>query len=178
MHASLNRPHASERARAATLFAAALLLLPAFAGCQLFGRPSKERLIEDLNAQLREGKFEEVYDEANDSIHSNVTRERFVQRMKIAVSKLKSIDENLAFQRDSATEKILRDVDAYDDSLVLMVFQTLEKDGKSVSVGYAWTNKGKFFDLWVSPNPGTAAEYEVLGVAGQYYSFGNQVIDW
>jgi hypothetical protein len=144
----------------------------------IFSKPSKERLIENLNSQLREEKFEQLYEEADDLVHLNVTKEKFVRRMKIVVTKLKAIDENLAFQRDLETEKRVKAVTENDESVLLIAIENLEKDGKSVSVGLNWTSKGKFFDLWIQPTQGTSEEYNVYGVSAHRYSVKNQEADW
>ena len=177
MSFSLTQLLSHAKARPIILLLVALLVV-AVVGHLIFSKPSKERLIKNLNSQLREEKFEQLYEEADDFVHLNVTKEKFVKRMKMAITKLKTIDENLAFQRDIATEKSIGTLNGNDESLLLTAFQKLEKDGKSVSVCFNWTGKGKFFDLWVMPTQETSQEYRVLGVSGKYYSVGNQVLEW
>jgi hypothetical protein len=175
MSLSLNQLLSQAKARPIILLPVALLAV-AVLGYLVFSKPSKERLIKNLNAQLRAEKFEQLYEEADDSVHLNVTKEKFVKRMKMTVTKLKSIDETLAFQRDLETEKWTGHGDR--ESSLLAAFQKLEKDGKSVTVCFDWTSKGKFLDLWVLPTQGTSEEYRVLGVSAQHYSVGNQALEW
>ena len=177
MSISLNQLLSHVKARPIILLPVALLAV-AVIGYLIFSKPSKERLIKNLNSQLREEKFEQLYEEADDFVRLNVTKEKFVKRMKMAITKLKTIDENLAFQRDIATEKSMGTINGEDESLSLTAFQKLEKEGKSVLVSFTWTGKGKFFDLWVMPTQGTSEEYRVLGVSGKSYSVGNQVLEW
>jgi hypothetical protein len=185
MSLSLSQLLSRAKTRPLILLAVALLVV-AVIGYLLFSKPSKERLIQNLNAELRAEKFEQLYEEADDSVHLNVDKEKFVKRMKMALTKLKAIDENLAFQRDGATETLIRDaregpsgkIIYGDESLVLTAFQKLEKEGKSAIVCFNWSSKGKFMDLWVLPTQGTSEEYRVLGVSAKHYSVGNQVLDW
>src|SRR5687768_16727321 len=88
------------RAKARPIILLPVALVVAVVGHLIFSKPSKERLIKNLNSQLREEKFEQLYEEADDSVHLNVTKERFVKRLKMAVTKLKTIDQNLNFQTD------------------------------------------------------------------------------
>lgn len=141
-------------------------------------KPSKERLMKNLNSQLKEEKFEQLYEEASDLLRLNVDKEKFITRMKIAAAKLKAIDGNLAFQRDIETEKRIRAITEDDESVLLTVYQRLEKDNKSVLVSVSWTSKGKFLDLSVLPTQGTSEEYRVYGVAGKHYRVGDRIIDW
>jgi hypothetical protein len=174
MSASLNQLFSNKKVRPAIILIALLML--AVAGCLIFSKPSKERLLKNLSAQLREEKFEQLYEDADDSVRLNVAKEKFVQRMKKAATKLKEIDGDLNFQRDDETEEMMKA--SRDDSTQISTFQMLKKDGKSVLVAFYWTNKGKFSDIWAIPTQGTSEEYGVLGVSGKYYSIGSQVLEW
>lgn len=172
MRFSLTQLLSRAKARPIILLPVALLVV-AVVGHLIFSKPSKERLIKNLNSELREEKFEQLYEEADDSVRLNVTKERFVKRMKMAVTKLKAIDENLNFQKDTAREMGFLG----DDPLIRSV-QELENGDKSVSVLVHWDVDGKFFDMSVLPNPGTSEEFRVLGVSAKSYSVGNQVLNW
>ena len=175
MSLSLNQLLSYAKARPIMLMPAALLVVTVI-GYQIFSKPNKETLTKNLTSQLREEQFEQLYAEADDSVHLNVTKERFVKRMKIAVAKLKAIDENLAFQVDVDGEWSMgRDGG---ESGMFTAFRKLEKDGKSVSVAFYWSSDGRFFDLWTIPLQGTSEDYRVLGISGENYYVGNQVLDW
>jgi hypothetical protein len=172
MPVSLTQLLSRAKARPIILLPVALLVV-AVVGHLIFSKPSKERLIENLNLQLREEKFEQLYEEADDSVHLNVTKERFVKRMKSAVTKLKTIDQNLNFQTDTSVENGF-----LGDDLLIRSLHELEKGDKSVLVLFHWDVDGKFFDMSVLPNPGTSEEFLVIGVSAKSYSVGNQVLDW
>ncbi|HEX8709441.1 MAG TPA: hypothetical protein VF723_14445 [Pyrinomonadaceae bacterium] len=162
MSASLNQ-WPSRRKPGAVILITLLLLLVALVSYLILREPLKERLIKHLNSLLREGKFAQLYVEADDLVHLNVTKEQFVQRMKIAVAKLRAIDENLNLQRDRGTESLfLHD----NERILITAVQTLEKDGKSVSVCVMWaSDTRKFYNLFVMPTLGTSEEYRVLSVS-------------
>jgi hypothetical protein len=169
---SLTRLLSRAKARPIILLPVALLVV-ALVGHLIFSKPSKERLIKNLNSQLREEKFEQLYEEADDSVRLNVTKERFVKRMKMTVTKLKTIDQDLNFQRDTSMENGF-----LGDDLLIRSVQELEKGDKSVSMLVHWDVDGKFFDMSVLPNSGTSEEFRVIGVSAKSYSVGNHVLDW
>ena len=159
-----------------TITLCAVLFIVAIICHSIFSRPNKELLIKDLNARLRDEKFEQLYEEADDSVRLNVTKERFVKRMKMTVAKLKALDANLVFERDRMTEKWMgRDGPVY---YSIATIQKLKKDGKSVTVCFTWSEEGAFFDLSVHPSHGTSQEFAVPGVSSLYYSVGNRKSDW
>jgi hypothetical protein len=158
MSASPNQLHSHAKNRPVILITIALLMV-AVISYLIFSKPSKERLIKNLNSQLREENFVQLYEQADEAVHSIVTKEQFVQRMKIAVSKLKAIDENLNFQRDRVEESLFDG----DERLVTAV-QKLGKDGKSVSVHFMWpTDTRKFFDLSIYSTQGASEEQRPAG---------------
>ncbi|MDQ3847608.1 MAG: hypothetical protein M3261_01475 [Thermoproteota archaeon] len=179
MSASLNQLLSNTKFKLVIIPIALLTL--AVASYLIFSKPSKERLIKNLTALLREEKFEQLYEEADDSVRSNVTKEKFVQRMKIAVAKLKAIDGNLNFQRDMETEesikKIMKGIDEDTESSLIKTYQKLEKDGKSVLVDFYWTTKGNFFDIDAISTQGTSEEYRVHGVAYKHLYVGKQMVE-
>jgi hypothetical protein len=123
---------------------------------------NKASLVKKLNSQIREEKFSELYDQSADIVSLNVTKEQFVNRMKILVRKLKSVDETLNFQDSPEWESNFSN--SPDDQIIMRAFQTLGKDGKEVLIAYYWDSEGKFWDLWVNPINGTSQEYDVPGV--------------
>jgi hypothetical protein len=134
--------------------------------------PRKQALADKLTSQLREEKFAELYDEADDMLRRNVTKDKFIQRMKVAVGKLKAIDENLDFKRDFEAEKGFSD-----GPLLILVLQKLGTGNKSVLVMSHWNTNGEFFDLAVLPETGTSDEFSVPGVLYQHRYRGNQLVD-
>lgn len=138
-------------------------------------RPNKDRLVAKMIECLHEESFEQLYEDGNDSLPLNVSKEKFVRRMKAAAAKLKAIDPGLNFKPNPSLESALR-VDER-ESYLLTAAKTLEGNGKSVSVLIYWTPKGEFFDLCVTPENGTPEEFTVYGVSYKKRSIGGQVID-
>jgi hypothetical protein len=146
---------------------AGAVVIVAFYGAFIIYKNNPDRLFAALKQQLEEQRFEEVYDESGDLMHLNVTKEQFVVRMTDVVSKLKEIDENLNFQRDKATEAIVNGTGSQDSPLI-MVIQTLEKDNKSVAVMAIWRKQAQlteFFDLAVLPKNSASKEFAVTGIS-------------
>ena len=136
-------------------------------------RPSKESLLAKVNECLREENFGQLYDEAADTVHRNVTREKFVRRMNIAAAKLREIDGGLHFKRAVMIEQVI----SGHDSDLLSAAQTLERDGKSVTILIHWDGKGRFFDISVLPKIGTSEGYAVYGVSYNQLRVGGRLLD-
>ncbi len=137
-------------------------------------KPDKNRLVLKVNSQIREEKFDEIYDEAWDNLHLNVTKEEFIRRMKVAVSKLRTIDADLNFQRDSEWEQMMNF--NREERYAMSAYQKLEKDGKSVLVSFWWNGKGEFMDISVMATGETSKEYNVYGVSYQHLYMDGQII--
>jgi hypothetical protein len=137
-------------------------------------RPSKARLLADLTSRLRAEEFEQLYDEAGDNVHLNVTKEKFVRRMKIAVAKLKAIDPGLNFQHDASREGLFEN---RDESILITAARKLEGNGKSVSVLLYWNSKGEFFNISAIPQAETPEEFNVYGVSYHSLRVGGQLVD-
>lgn len=137
-------------------------------------KPNKEKLLKELTSRLMEGKFEELYEEASGFVHSNVSKEEFVRRVKIATTKLKAIDGNLNFQTDRDAEMALTDDDG---SITIRAVQQLGEGDKFVTVLIYWNSKGEFFNLSVVPKSGTSKEYQVHGVSHNHLYIGERMIE-
>lgn len=171
MTASTNQPQSAKCRRPILI---ALIALSALS-FMVHARPRKERLLAQMNECLREGDFGRLYDGADDSVRRNVTREKFVRRMNIAAAKLREIDGGLHFKRDAAIEQV---ISGEDDPVILSAAQTLERDGKSVTILFHWDKKGRFFDLSVLPKPGTPEGYAVYGVSYNQLRVGDRLLDY
>src|SRR5262245_53455307 len=66
--------------------------------------PDKKTLTQNLESQIKEGKFSELYDQSSDYIQAKVTRVEFSKRMEKIAAQFRTIDEKLNFQRDQDTE--------------------------------------------------------------------------
>ena len=174
MSATLNRilPNANSRSIIVTLIA---LLIVAASSYWLARRPSKEVLIWRLNSQLREGQFEQLYDEAAERLRSNVTKGKFIQRMKTAVAKLKAIDPDLNFQRDREWERSINP--SGDESFLISAYQRLRKGDEFLLVNFNWDTEGEFFELVVFPSAETLEEYRVHGVGYQHLYIGGKMVE-
>lgn len=131
-------------------------------------RNDTDRLLTRFNAQLKEEKFEELYDESSDHLHLNVAREEFVRRMKVAVGKLKSIDPELAFQTGRELETEIFGRSENDGSDHLMRLQRLKKNDVSVGMLVYWDKGGifpKFTDFGVIATGEDAHKYQTPSVS-------------
>jgi hypothetical protein len=149
-----------------------IVLVLTFAYCLVTHKPNKAELIATLTSRLREAKFEQLYDDTGESVHLNVTKQTFVERMRTAVGKMKAIDPDLNLQKDISEEMLLKS-----DEILIVSAHKLQKDGKSALVLFHWDKNGHFRDLGVIPDKGTSDEYAVYGVSYQHLYKGNQMIE-
>ncbi len=141
----------------------------------VYAPPSKSRMLDKLTSRLREEKFEQLYDEARDNVRLNVSKEKFVKRMKAAVAKLKAIDPGLNFQRDPIMEKL----HSAEEPGLPMASLKLQGNGKSVMVLFNWDREGRFIDMGVTPDgPETPQEYAVYSVSCQQLHIGGKTVDY
>jgi hypothetical protein len=138
------------------------------------GRPSKEELMSELNARLREGSFERLYDEADDLVHRNVTKETFVRRMRAAAAKLRDVDGGLNFRRNENIESALTPMGI---NGLTTVAQTLGEGGKAVIIVTRWDDAGRFVNLSVLPQIQTPPEYGVNGVSHRLAYVNDQLVE-
>lgn len=130
-----------------------------------------DRLFARFSEQLKEERFEEIYNESSDTMRVSVTKEEFVGRMKVAAAKLKEIDRDLSFRRDKEAEDFIDRVRLNSEGEIsptlLKTYQILEKENKSVLVMVYWDNTGffpKFNDLSVQLKDKTPEYYAVKGI--------------
>jgi hypothetical protein len=136
-------------------------------------RPNKERLVAGMVDCLREERFEQLYEQAGRNVHENVTREKFVRRMKKAAAKLKAIDPELNFQKNPMLEKWV----AGDEKIMITAARKLEGDGKSVSVLIQWNLEGEFVNLSAAPDGTTPEEFTVHSVSYNHVTVRGRIVD-
>ena len=81
--------------------------------------------------------------------------------MKIAIAKLKTIDENLNFKRRKEREKLL---DEINEGVLITAIQEVGEGDKSVTVMFSWDKNGKFNDLSVHWYSETLKESQALSI--------------
>jgi hypothetical protein len=69
--------------------------------CSIDYKEANKKAVESFRAQIIAGKFEEHY---NSNVKAYISKEEFVENMKLAVSTMKEFDENLNWQQDEAAE--------------------------------------------------------------------------
>lgn len=126
----------------------------------------EQRLLAIFNLQLKEEKYEEIYDNSANAAKRGATKEEFVKRMKDAVKKLKDIDSDLNIQYDSEWTHLIAS-DNQENGDFIQSFQSLDKDGKSVEIGVSWSVeqlRPKLYDFYVLPKNEDSKSYEVVTV--------------
>jgi|SRR5215831_10731161 len=121
-----------------------------------------------LKYQLRDGRFDELYDESSDFLHANVSRAEFIRRMKIVATKFKAVDPTLNMERDANLEKGL--FGSRDEETVRAAIYRLRKDDQSLTIMIDWDQNGKLWDLSAFPSDGLAEGCRIPGVTYQQTS--------
>ncbi len=149
------------------LFLGAAMLTSIYLGFKSY-RNNTDRLLAEFNSKLKEGRFEQLYDESSNSVHLNVTKDEFVRRMRVAVSKLKKIDENLNFQTSKQIETEIFGHEERDNSFSFRRVQRLNNANVSATILIYWHNEGifpKFDDFHVGVPTTDWKEYGTPGVS-------------
>ena len=91
-----------------------IFLIIGLFNCSIDYKEANEKAVERFRAQLIAGKFEELY---NNNVKEYISKEEFVQNMKLAVSTMKEFDESLAWQKDEIRdEQKVHEVYSYSDA--------------------------------------------------------------
>lgn len=133
---------------------------------------SKDKLASEIKAHLREGSFERLYDEASDSVHDKMPKEKFVRRMNVAAAKLRDVDAELNFKSSGRLEHAYRE----DGITNTTTSQELGEGDKAVTVLTCWVD-GKFFDLYVIPGEQTPPQYAVHSVLFNLINVNGQLVE-
>ena len=139
-----------------------------------FTKPDKDKLVERLNAQIKAGRFSEIYDDTSALLRLNVSREVFVFRMNRAVTKLRGLDPDLNLQRDREYEDSTQFIDK---GTLLKAYHTLSKDNKSVLIAYLWTTQGELEDIYVVPSNEASNDYSVPGVSYSHLYMNGKLVE-
>ncbi len=103
-----------------------------FYGCIDY-RKTNDSAVEKLRQQLIDERFDDIYDHSSDITRSQLTREEFIGKLKVATRELKDVDNELNWRRD---ERSSPDTGVYrDDNWSSLV---LEKNGRRVDVQLDW----------------------------------------
>lgn len=100
--------------------------------------------MQNFYEQIKAGQYEEIYQKSSQRLHDGISKEIFVNRMKIAVGKMKEVDETLNFQKvnisDKSSEQLENDLRKFNSAKV-------EMNGKKVRFVSIW-KKEKVTDIF------------------------------
>ena len=65
---------------------------------------SSQAQFQKLYGQIRTGQYSEIYRESSQEIQNGISEEAFINRKKVAVGKMKDVDENLDFQKSETSD--------------------------------------------------------------------------
>ena len=95
-------------------------------------RDFNDKAVEKLRQQLMDEKFDQIYDESSDISRAQLSREEFLDRIKVATHELKDVDPGLNWRRvDASPEPAVYRDDNW-SSL------NLERDGQKVNIQLDW----------------------------------------
>lgn len=97
------------------------------------------KLVERLNSQIRDEKFEGIYNESSDAAKRyKYSKKQFIERLKLVREKMKEVDESLVFQR---IENRCGDESVYRDDNFACRF--IEANGRRINI-----------DIWLDAKSG------------------------
>ena len=128
--------------------------------CSLNRAQSSNEFVERLNARIKSGNFEQIYNEASNASKERTPKEEFVKNMKSVINEMKEVDESLAWQKDEKV--LLSNGDIARD--LYFVHRKIERNGKkldiTITVRYGILIP-EFYDLCVSPSESTTVESQI-----------------
>lgn len=135
-----------------------------------------DRIFANLISKMKEGKYKDIYENSSDFLHLNADEEKFTERMKDALEKMKKADGDLNFERNREGESILKNMERETDKAVgretpnnrILVIQQLGEGDNKVTVLLFWEHRGlfpKFNDLAVIPTNNERQDLRVKGIA-------------
>ena len=116
-----------------------LFLLLSLFGCSVYYKHANDKAVENLNEQIKNEKFAEIYDRSSNNLKANVTKSEFIEKMKLAVSKMKELDENLNWQKD---ESVLFDKSVFHDRN--FSYRAIKNGDKKIGLSIDWQESFAF----------------------------------
>jgi hypothetical protein len=142
--------------KTARLGSVSVLLL--MLSCSLDRARSSDELVERLNAQIKSGNFEQIYNEADSTAKDLTPKAEFFEKMNSITGTIKEIDDTLSWQKD---EQVLLSNEYRN---LYFVYRKVEKNGKKLDVTITVAYRGwkpEFYDLCVSPSESSTTEFEI-----------------
>jgi hypothetical protein len=97
--------------------------------CSQYHVQLSNAFVERLNAQIKSGNFEQIYNESSLKAKESISKQEFIESMQIAVGKMKEIDESLKLQKD---ERISFDKSLFHEKN--FAYRHIKKSGKELGV--------------------------------------------
>jgi hypothetical protein len=94
-----------------------------------------EQAVENLNVQIKREKFDEIYEQSTNQVKTTISKNDFIERMKVAVRSMKSVDPALNWTIKGDQKEFYRDFSIEDTSL-----RTLESNAKTINIWIYWDN--------------------------------------
>ena len=97
-------------------------------------------LAEGLRLQLTNRQFGSIYDNATEFVHSNVSREDFIQRSRRIVEELQKLDEKVEWNQDDSLGNSFR-IDHYPASTGFAAFRKIGEGDKKITILMYWSDR-------------------------------------
>jgi hypothetical protein len=140
-------------------------------------KSDKARIFATFEAQIKSEKFSEIYEDSSDFAKLNVSKEEFQIRIKDAITRMKTADPNLHFERDFDTENFIEKLQESDVKYTTFgrpfSFSTYHKLGQgeqSIKIFVSWQRyyfSYRFFDLSIHPNSDMPKELSLPTIVGK-----------
>lgn len=111
-----------------------------FIGCLSFAKKNPALLAEKLRWQLKNEKFEQIYDEASNDVHSNITKQEFIEKMKRLVSEMRTFDKELNW-KNNYDLGYSSQVDHFDKSNFYSAFRELGEESSDITILMYWSDE-------------------------------------
>jgi hypothetical protein len=134
-----------------------LIVLISF-GCSMYYEKANDQAVERLNTLIKQGNYDEIYNQSSEILRRSISKEEFISKMKIATEQMKQVDETLTWEKD---ETMLFDKSVF--RVEDFSYRVVSKNGKKAGIQIDWNTPFQLCSLHVLPNP-----YENDGVGFRY----------
>jgi len=121
-----------------------IFIISILASCSVVLQKANDRAAERLNTQIKQERYDEIYNQSSESLRRSITKEEFNSKMKIATERMKEFDDSLTWKKDETAR--------FDKSVFHaenFSYRIVSKNGNKTGIKIDWIESIKLCGLSV-----------------------------